>query len=94
MVYVAEISGIPMWVPERAETFSLADAIEWVDDSLSSLMDSVHQHGGVLIRGLNCCETAQDYEKIMNIMMPQTRDYIGGTSPREAVHNRVMEATI
>ena len=49
--------------------------------------------GAVVIRGAKRCRDPGEFEKAIGALGFQTRDYVGGSSPRSTIHGRVMEAT-
>lgn len=49
--------------------------------------------GAVVIRGARRCRDPGEFEKAIGALGFQTRDYVGGSSPRSTIHGRVMEAT-
>jgi alpha-ketoglutarate-dependent taurine dioxygenase len=55
--------------------------------------DILNHYGGLIVRGFDRLRTAEDFEQAILQVTPALRDYVGGTSPRMAVHGKIMTAT-
>ncbi|MFJ5777065.1 TauD/TfdA family dioxygenase [Streptomyces sp. NPDC093094] len=85
--------GLPTWTvdPERLSVPQQTE--ELIDAHAEAIRERVHEHGLLRVRGLHTVRTAADFSSVAARLTPALRDYVGGTSPREQVHEKVMTAT-
>jgi hypothetical protein len=87
-------TGAPVcWQATGGQDASVAEVVGWLRKDRRLLDSALLEGGGVCIRGFNKVATAADFSAVMEAMTPDLMDYIGGTSPRRAVHGKVMTAT-
>jgi hypothetical protein len=76
---------------------SVPSGVNRVWDRIGLPVDNIQtvlsKHGGILVRSIGTEWSAADLERAVLQITPHLRDYIGGTSPREIVHGKVMTAT-
>ena len=81
--------------PRGAAAVQSGDSGVW--DRIGLPVDRIQtilsKHGGILIRSIGIDWSAADFQRTILEVTPRLRDYIGGTSPREVVHGKVMKAT-
>ncbi len=85
--------GLSTWAVDSESAADLARARKLIDNNSSAILDHLHQHGALLVRGLTGVRTAADFSAVVSEVTPALRDYVGGTSPREQVHDKIMTAT-
>ena len=86
------LAGFSTSVEDGLHTWTAAgpDAVVELRDRV---IEHVHRHGALRVRGLDAVRTAADFNAVAAGLTPHLRDYVGGTSPREQVHEKVMTAT-
>lgn len=86
--------GIPVeWHLNVPSSATGEDVCEWVTAELEMIDDAITNRGGLLLRGLHLIADAEAFHRVLEIINPSLRDYLGGTSPRDAVYGKVMTAT-
>jgi hypothetical protein len=93
-ISAVEEHEIPViWEVTHGRDSGLSSICRWLTQQ-KPLIDSIlDQKGALLIRGFSRLKTAADFESAITSIYPNLRDYIGGTSPREVVHGKIMTAT-
>jgi Taurine catabolism dioxygenase TauD, TfdA family len=87
-------SGVPTcWEATGGRNAPVAEVVSWLKNDRRRLDSALLEGGGVCIRGFNEVATAVDFAAVMDAITPDLMDYVGGTSPRTAIHGKVMTAT-
>lgn len=87
------IDGLPTWTFAAQAATDAKGAAALIASLASDINGVVCRAGGLRIRGLHAIRTAEHFNQVVAHVTPKLRDYLGGTSPRERVHGRVMTAT-
>lgn len=70
------------------------DAIcQWLESKSEVIDEIVDQDGALLLRGLHGLKTADDFQRVLDVLSPKLMEYIGGTSPRKVVSGNIVTAT-
>jgi hypothetical protein len=86
--------GLPLcWEATSGRDTPLSEIIDWLGQVRRDLDRALLEAGGVCLRGFDHIATAADFSAIMSTIAPELMDYVGGTSPRDAIHGKVMTAT-
>ena len=86
--------SIPIvWQITHDNGANLVEICNWLIEQRPLIDKLLSSQGALLIRGFENLQTAQDFEAAITAISPALRDYVGGTSPREKVHNNIMTAT-
>lgn len=72
---------------------SIETICDWLTVQREAIDQVLHQHGALLIRGLDELKTSIDFERAMEVISPELMGYIGGTTPRQVMHGKIMTAT-
>ncbi|MBC2656558.1 TauD/TfdA family dioxygenase [Pseudomonas sp. MSSRFD41] len=70
-----------------------SDAKRYLRDAAQEIHSRLLQDGALVIRGVEHCTDPGMFEQTMETLGFETRDYVGGSSPRSAIRGKVMEAT-
>jgi hypothetical protein len=70
-----------------------ADPQRYFSDAADDIHARLLKDGAVIIRGADQCRDPGVFEKAIGALGFQTRDYVGGSSPRSTIQGKVMEAT-
>jgi hypothetical protein len=89
----ATVQGLPTWTFDHAAGLALDDTLQLIRTLAGDINGVVTSAGALRICGLNSLRTAQDFDQAIHAVTPKLRDYVGGTSPRERAHGKVMTAT-
>jgi alpha-ketoglutarate-dependent taurine dioxygenase len=65
---------------------------DWISDNREQLLEKMQSHGAVLLRGFNL-RSAEDFERVAQVVSPNLMRYSGGDSPRERVSQGVYTST-
>ncbi|MET8867966.1 TauD/TfdA family dioxygenase [Nonomuraea sp. NPDC004580] len=85
--------GLATWTVEPAAAATTEQARELVKENAGAVLDHLHRDGALRVRGLRSVRAAKDFNAVVAEVLPALRDYVGGTSPREQVHGKIMTAT-
>ena len=72
---------------------SLADICAWLAERREAIEEVLDRDGALHIRGLTALNSAAAFEAALGVLAPRLMDYVGGTSPRHAVHGQIVTAT-
>lgn len=72
---------------------SLADTCAWLADRREAIEEVLDREGALHIRGLTALNSAAAFDAALGVLAPRLMDYVGGTSPRHAVHGQIVTAT-
>ena len=90
----ASEAGMPViWNVARGQNASVEEICDVLGSNRSKIDAILYEHGGLLIHGFDHLRTAEDFERAILQVTPILRDYVGGTSPRVAVHGKILTAT-
>lgn len=83
---------------DRERTFDFvtgayADPGHYFSEAAHDIHAQLLSEGAVVIRGANPCRDPGVFEQAVGALGFQTRDYVGGSSPRSTIQGKVMEAT-
>lgn len=70
-----------------------ADPGRYISEAAHDIHSQLLSEGAVVIRGANPCRDPGVFEEVIGALGFQTRDYVGGSSPRSTIQGKVMEAT-
>lgn len=86
--------GAPVcWEVMSGRDAPLAEILDWLAGAAGHLERTLLEAGGVCLRGFDGIATAADFAAVMAVAVPELMDYVGGTSPRDTIHGKVMSAT-
>jgi len=71
----------------------LAEILDWLGGATGNIERTLLEAGGLCLRGFERVATAADFSDVMAAIAPELMDYVGGTSPRDTLHGKVMTAT-
>lgn len=91
--FISDNAPFVLWQVTDGNDQKLDSICNWLVEHRDQIDNLINRSGALLIRGLNQLQNAVDFEAAMQIINPSLRDYIGGTSPREQVHGKIMTAT-
>ncbi|HEX8492915.1 MAG TPA: TauD/TfdA family dioxygenase [Pyrinomonadaceae bacterium] len=87
-------AGMPItWNVANGRNVTREEVCEALASKRAEIDAILYKHGGLLVRGCDQLITAEDFEHAVLQVTPILRDYVGGTSPRMAVHGKIMTAT-
>ena len=86
-------TGPSFWQVSGGAEASLADIGAWLADHREAIDALLDRDGALHIRGLAALNSAAAFETALGSLAPRLMDYVGGTSPRHAVHGRIVTAT-
>jgi len=87
-------AGMPVtWSVTDGRSITREEIGEALASNRPEIDPILYEHGGLLVRGCDQLLTAEDFEHVILQVTPALRDYVGGTSPRIAVHGKIMTAT-
>lgn len=72
---------------------STPHCLTWITQNRSLIDEQLASVGAVLIRGLTGIQDAATFHEASLVLFDILHDYVGGTSPRTAIHGKVMNAT-
>lgn len=72
---------------------SLEEVCAWLGDHRCAIDELLDRDGALHIRGLAALDSAPAFEAALGVLAPRLMDYVGGTSPRHAVHGQIVTAT-
>ena len=81
------------WQVAGGDDASLADVCAWLADHREAIEELLDRDGALHIRGLAALNSAAAFEVALGVLAPRLMDYVGGTSPRHAVHGQIVTAT-
>jgi alpha-ketoglutarate-dependent taurine dioxygenase len=81
------------WRASGGGEASLADTRAWLADHRGAIEEVLDRDGALHIRGLTALNSAAAFEAALGVLAPRLMDYVGGTSPRHAVHGQIVTAT-
>ena len=81
------------WQVAGGEDAPLAEACAWLAEHRAAIDELLDRDGALHIRGLSAIGSAQAFEAALGELAPRLMDYVGGTSPRHAVHGQIVTAT-
>lgn len=70
-----------------------ADPGLYFSNAAHDIRERLLSDGAVIIRAADRCKDPGEFEKAIVAMGFETRDYVGGSSPRSTIQGKVMEAT-
>jgi alpha-ketoglutarate-dependent taurine dioxygenase len=82
-----------VWQITKGNNASVDEICAWFSVYKPEMDRLLDQHGAILLRGFDTIATAADFERVIGTIAPNLMDYVGGTSPRKAVHGKIMTAT-
>jgi alpha-ketoglutarate-dependent taurine dioxygenase len=86
--------GLPRtWQVTHGGDAPIDGACAWLREERPLLEQEVRKYGALLIRGIQSADSAESFARLMEVIAPELMDYVGGTSPRQVVHGRIMTAT-
>lgn len=86
--------GMPVvWEVMSGQDAPLDEILDWLGGVAGSIERTLLEAGGVCLRGFERVATAADFSAVMSAISPELMDYVGGTSPRDTIHGKVMTAT-
>lgn len=81
------------WQVSGGGEASLGDICAWLADHRAAIEEVLDRDGALHIRGLTALNSAAAFEAALGVLAPRLMDYVGGTSPRHAVHGQIVTAT-
>ena len=81
------------WQVSGGGEASLGDVCRWLADHREAIEEMLDYDGALHIRGLTALNSAAAFEAALGVLAPRLMDYVGGTSPRHAVHGQIVTAT-
>ncbi|MCK5275885.1 MAG: TauD/TfdA family dioxygenase, partial [Alphaproteobacteria bacterium] len=81
------------WQVSGGAEASLGDVCDWLVDHREAIEEVLDRDGALHIRGLTALNSAAAFEAALDVLAPRLMDYVGGTSPRHAVHGQIVTAT-
>lgn len=85
--------GLPTWKIAAENAGDVAAVGEFIRSRAGEIRDHLHEHGVLRVRGLESVRTARDFSTVISELTPGLRDYVGGTSPRTQIYDKIMTAT-
>ena len=70
-----------------------SSAIGFANEIKCEIKKNLLEHGYIVLRNFTPCIEEQVFEATLNTIGLKLRDYIGGTSPRNVLKGKIMEAT-
>jgi len=89
----AEPGAPACWEVTSGRDAPLAEIVDWLGEAVGDLERTVLAAGGVCLRGFERVATAADFSDVMAAISSELMDYVGGASPRDVVHGKIMTAT-
>lgn len=89
----AQPGGPACWEVTNGRDAPLDEILDWLGGAAENLERTVLEAGGVCLRGFDGIATAVDFAAVMAVIAPELMDYVGGVSPRDPVHGKIMSAT-
>ena len=81
------------WRVSGGAEASLDDVCGWLAAHSEAIEEVLDRDGALHIRGLTALNSAAAFEAALGVLAPRLMDYVGGTSPRHAVHGQIVTAT-
>ena len=81
------------WQVSGGDAASLGDICDWLAAHRGAIEELLDRDGALHMRGLTALNSAAAFEAALGVIAPRLMDYVGGTSPRHAVHGRIVTAT-
>lgn len=86
--------GPPLvWRITAGQDAKTDDIRDWLAAHKDLYDQRLDRDGAVLIRGFECLRSAEDFAVVLAAAGGELMSYIGGTSPRRAVHGGIMTST-
>lgn len=82
-----------VWQATQGATAPIGDVCDWLTERRSRIDEILDVDGAVLIRGFDAIDSAENFARMLEHIGAELMDYVGGTSPRKVVHNKIMTAT-
>lgn len=87
-------SEIPIvWRVTQGNDADIDVVVDWLSERKQAVSELLDRHGGVLLRGFTAINSAERFEKALDVLAPELMDYIGGTAPRSTVRGRILTST-
>lgn len=83
----------PSTIKANLADYSSSHCLAWLTQNRAIIDEQLASVGAVVIRGLKGISNAATFHDASLVLFDSLRDYVGGTSPRTAIHGKVMNAT-